>query len=415
MQSPGFRQRVTQGETAVEAVVEGVISEPTRSSKPNSPKERDLSTRNTKSPMHSGIPAHSDSSATLENPASKQNRMANGSTSRFNINLSSENDRLALTRYTNQTLTSLAAYRDALIDENGRLNAMLMKAQAGLEVLADIAEIERLEGEGIARVEHESRLNRTTSVMDIVRASMVEELRQLRSKAAQLREEERTTSESMGARSEFASAQRDLGAGQASVPTEDPTMMVYYTMVNKLQSDLETSKKGRDEAKNALGSMCRQKPAQPVNRSRTAEGLTSSIGQRVFHGKHGHHVGNSAQRGASRGPVDLKEIMKEAFQTEMVEVAQDGSLLPLLTDQEEAVWLRERRESEMERALRDMRCYVETMIREWREVRDIATIHSSVSSSPFATLGRQSTATWKIPDSFVSGSQSPVYPHTNLP
>lgn len=185
--------------------------------------------------------------------------------------------------------------------------------------------------------------------------------------------------------------------------------MIYYTIVNKLRNDLEMSKKARDQAKTALSSLCRKKSAQPVNGSRVANGI-GSRSQRSWHAKTGDHAAGS------KGSINVKEIMTAALQTDLAEVAEDGVLLPSLTDQEEAVWLRERREREMERALRDMRCYVEAMIREWREVRIMQIILTRpVSKVLRLSSGRQSAPTWKIPDSLISGSQLAVHPYANIP
>jgi hypothetical protein len=291
----------------------------------------------------------------------------------------------------------LAAYRDALIDENGRLNVMLEKTKIGLAVLAGSSGVDPGENADTARTEHGSPQARSTSVVDIVKASMIEELQQLRSKAAELKEADRLISESAGTGSRVAPVRRDLET-QYTPSTDDPTMMIYYTIVNKLRNDLETSKKARDDAKAALSSLCRKKPAQSVNESRVADDI-SSRSQRSWQAKSGDHVARA------RGSTNVKENIAAASQTDLAEVTDVGALIPSLTDQEEAVWLRERREREMERALRDMRCYIEAMIREWREVRVTQIILTrQVSKVLRLSSGRQSAATWKIPDSVISGS-----------
>lgn len=407
MQSPKSSQRVSESEVMDEVVEEGVDTQRSRI-RANSATENGIPNRHTKSPSQAQLSALQDSSKTPGNLGTSSDRPGHGSTTKFNLKLSSENDRTALTRYTHQTLTSLAAYRDSLIDENGRLNSMLEKTKIGLAVLAESSGVEPGENEGIARSEHDSRPERSTSVVDIVKASMIEELQQLRRKAAQLKEEERLLSESAGTKSKVAPARRDTGAQDTS-STEDPTIMIYYTIVNKLRNDLEMSKKARDQAKTALSSLCRKKSAQPVNGSRVANGI-GSRSQRSWHAKTGDHAAGS------KGSINVKEIMTAALQTDLAEVAEDGVLLPSLTDQEEAVWLRERREREMERALRDMRCYVEAMIREWREVRIMQIILTRpVSKVLRLSSGRQSAPTWKIPDSLISGSQLAVHPYANIP
>lgn len=390
-----------------EVVREGVDPQSSRI-RANSSTENGVPNRHTKSPSQARPSALQDASTTSDNIRMDSDRPGHGSTTRFNLRLSSENDRTALTRYTHQTLTSLAAYRDALIDENGRLNAMLEKTKIGLAVLAGSSGVDPGENADTARNEHGSPQARSTSVVDIVKASMIEELQQLRSKAAELKEADRLISESAGTGSRVAPVRRDLKTPHTP-STEDPTMMIYYTIVNNLRNDLETSKKARDDAKAALSSLCRKKPAQSVNGSRVANDI-SSRSQRSWQAKSGDQVAGA------RGSTNVKENIAAASQTDLAEVTDVGALLPSLTDQEEAVWLRERREREMERALRDMRCYIEAMIREWREVRVTQIILTrQVSKVLRLSSGRQSAATWKIPDSVISGSQLAVHSHANIP
>lgn len=356
MQSPTSGQQTSHGEPMEVVVGEGVDATSARMSRANSATENGIPIRNTKSPSHSRPASLADDAATSDPTGTHRDRRAHVPTNIFDISPSGENDRSALTRYTHQTLTSLAAYRDALIDENGRLNAMLQKTKLGLEVLATKSGVEReQDGETFGK-ERESANARTMSIVDIVKAGMMEELKQLRGRMVQLREEERNQPESAEERIDAALQQRH--SSTAPDVTEDSTMIVYYTIVNKLRKDLDASKKARDEAKVQLGSICQQKSAQPAIRSRLVEG-SGSRDRRTWQPK----------TAVARDRASVKEIVADALRRAGVDVAEDVALLPLLTDQEEAVWLRERKEREMEKALRDMRCYVEAMIREWREVR----------------------------------------------
>jgi hypothetical protein len=151
---------------------------------------------------------------------------------------------------------------------------------------------------------------------------------------------------------------------------------MYYTIVNKLQSDLNTSKGRRADAIAALATTSRRRPEKIPRRSRTAEhgiiGKDSSL-----YGKSGHALivsQSPSQRNGTRATGGVRNTNSAASQAQIEEPVDIESILPLLTDQEEAVWQRERRESEMEKALRDLRCYVETMMREWRDVSDIGLI-----------------------------------------
>lgn len=306
----------------------------------------------------------------------KPERHLNGSTPSFNINLSSENDRIALTRYTYQALTSLAAYRDALIDENGRLNAMIARAQAGLQLSNDDLETELLVDSGSDRYQRiKSRRigqRKEPSLANIVRDGMKEELDHLRSKAAQLKQEEESIpGPTIGGIS---------GVVAEPVLPQDPTLIMYYTIVNKLQSDLNTSKGRRADAIAALASTSRRRPEKFPRRSRkVAHGVIGKDSS--LYGRSGHAVidGQSpSQSDGTRGTGGTRNANTAASQAHMKERVDIEAILPLLTDQEEAVWQRERRESEMEKALRDLRCYVETMMREWRDVSDIEVISSFI-------------------------------------
>lgn len=303
-----------------------------------------------------------------ESHPQKPEQQANASTPSFDISLSSESDRIALTRYTNQALTSLAAYRDALIDENGRLNAMIHRAQAGLQLSNDDTATERLvdgsTGQGQQDRARRMGRRRQLSLVNIVRDGMKEELQHLRNKAVQLKQEEETIpGPTVGGTAETFT--------QPTSP-EDPTMIMYYTIVNKLQSDLTTSKNRRADAIAALASTSRGRPAKSPRRSRTA-GRGALGRDSSWYGRSSDVAGNgrsSSQHNGTRESGSGRYANTASLQTQMAELAEIESFLPYLTDQEESVWQRERRESEMEKALRDMRCYVETMIREWRDVSD---------------------------------------------
>lgn len=277
----------------------------------------------------------------------------------FNINLSSENDRIALTRYTHQALTSLAAYRDALIDENGRLNAMIMRAQAGLELSNDDTATERLVDGNIGREDedragHANRRRYPSALINIVRDGMKEELQHLRSKAVQLKQEEDSLPGGPAGK-------RSVVASDSTTP-EDPTMIMYYSIVNKVQSDLDNSKSKRADAIAELASTARHRPEKAVRQPRTAirgalDKNPSCYGESSdVNGRSPSHA-NGTQRLGSVGNSSTVAMENQI-----------DSILSFLTDQEEAVWQRERSESEMEKALRDLRCYVEAMIREWRDV-----------------------------------------------
>lgn len=335
-----------------EVVEDGAERTRARPSRADSSTQNGIPDRTTKSPSQTRLAAMADEPAKAD--IIGRDRIAHASTNTFNINLSSENDRSALTRYTHQTLTSLAAYRDALIDENGRLNAMLEKTKRGLEVLAGKSGVESGH-DGGPRRDRDSSRERSTSLANIVKASMMEELKQLRGRMERLREEERIQPALRAGKSDAELQQRGSSASEVSMA--DSTMMIYYSIVNKLQMDLETSARARDEAKTELASICRQKSAQPANRSRPADGA----------GSRGRWPRN-AKPAETREQITVKEIMRDALRAAGVDVTEGGAVLSLLTDQEEAVWLKERKEREMEKALRDMRCYVEAMIREWREV-----------------------------------------------
>ena len=297
------------------------------------------------------------STANFETFPQKADEQGDGTMPNFNIDLSSENDRIALTRYTHQALTSLAAYRDALIDENGRLNAMIMRAQAGLELSNDDTATERLVNGTIGREDegrpgHANRRRYPIALVNIVRDGMKEELQHLRSKAAQLKHEEDSL---LGA-----TAGKGSVVAPESKPPEDPTMIMYYSIVNKLQSDLDNSKSKRADAIVQLASTARHRPEKGVRHARTAVRATLNKNP-SWYGKSGDGNGRSPPNGTQR-PGSVGNLSTAAMENQI------ESTLSFLTDQEEAVWQRERSESEMEKSLRDLRCYVETMIREWRDV-----------------------------------------------
>ncbi|KAJ9098495.1 hypothetical protein QFC19_006363 [Naganishia cerealis] len=287
----------------------------------------------------------------------------------FNLDLSTENDRIALTRYTNQTITSLAAYRDALIDENARLNAMLIDARAGLIVLSNSAaeaepELNGNEHNEGAESALSARRKAKRTMMDVVKESMLDEISQLRNRAARLLLEEEQVTTGSGSVNGEPSTHGETSETPSKAVTSalEATSAIYYATLNKLQDDLVNSRKRRDDAKISLVAICRQPgPSSKVNRG---------VQRKVWPEHHGVNAMNGRAMSASDPlkPEQLQHVDDREDPNYSMILNVDEAILDLLTDQEEIVWMRERREREMEKALRDMKCYVEAMIREWREV-----------------------------------------------
>lgn len=300
---------------------------------------------------------HLDPRLGSEQPSPRQEHVPLSSTTGFNLDISSPSDRTALTRYTNQTITSLAAYRDALIDENARLNAMLIDARAGLVVLSNSPTETEFDNS-----KESVRAKRT--MMDVVKESMVKEIKQLRTMAERLSEEERTIPKSGPVHDKLDASRGAIEASSnAMASAHEATSAIYYATINKLQDDLQSSKKRRDDAKTSLVAICRQPGAS--DRARVGSQRTT------WRGKHGVNAMN-AEAATSRDDAFEHEGHEQVpdvdYTEEPTDPNVDEALLNLITDQEEIVWMREKKEREMERAFRDMKCYVEAMIREWREV-----------------------------------------------
>ncbi|KAJ9119631.1 hypothetical protein QFC22_003340 [Naganishia vaughanmartiniae] len=296
------------------------------------------------------LQVHLDPRLGSEQASPREEHVPLSSTAGFNLDISSSSDRVALTRYTNQTITSLAAYRDALIDENARLNAMLIDARAGLVVLSNsITEVD---------IDNNKELSGThKTMMDVVKESMMEEIKQLRKKAAQLLEEEKTIPNSGPVNGNFDASRDALEASANAIASaQEATSAIYYATINKLQNDLEASKKRRDDAKTSLVAICRQ--SNPADRTR------AGLQRKTWRERHSIDV-HATSRDES---FEHEQVPDVDYTEEPTDPNVDESVLNLITDQEEIVWMRERKEREMERAFRDMKCYVEAMIREWREV-----------------------------------------------
>lgn len=303
----------------------------------------------------SRLPIHLDPRLGSEQPSPKQEYANLSSTTGFNLELSSPSDRTALTRYTNQTITSLAAYRDALIDENSRLNAMLIDARAGLVVLSNSPDTE------FDSTKEANRPKRT--MMEVVKESMMEEITQLRKKVAQLSEEETTLRNSGSTDGDLAATRETYESSSSAIASvHEATSAIYYATINKLQNDLQASKKRRDDAKASLIAVCCQ--------SISSDRARVSSQRKMWREKHGVQAinGHATSRDDSFEYEKHEQVPDIDYTEEPTDPDVDKNVLNLITDQEEIVWMRERKEREMERAFRDMRCYVEAMIREWREV-----------------------------------------------
>ncbi|KAJ9094485.1 hypothetical protein QFC21_006024 [Naganishia friedmannii] len=302
------------------------------------------------------LQSHLDPQLSSKQTSPRQEHGNLSSTTKYDLDLSSPSDRTTLTRYTNQTITSLAAYRDALIDENARLNAMLIDARAGLVVLSNSTE----ETEAENGAEH---LKTRRMMMDVVKESMMDEIAQLREKAAQLSEEEKTLPSSGPVNGNLDASRYRLDASSTAIASaHEATSAIYYATINKLRDDLHASKKRRDDAKTTLVAVCRQSgPSNQVRAGSQRKMWRQTPGVNAINGQ-------AASRNGSFEHATYQQVPDIDYTEEPTDPDMDESVLHLITDQEEIVWMREKKEREMERAFRDMKCYVESVIREWREV-----------------------------------------------